>query len=79
MCCNVGSICGTTLAAQWKTCVQCARHICLGTSANNVKCMYTSAHGYTVDCSEFICGMYSDVVISYMHMNLFVYVTYMWI
>ena len=40
---------------QWDKYVQCGRHICSGAYANNVKCMYTSAPGHIVDCSEFIC------------------------
>ena len=39
--------------------------------ANNVKCMYNSACGDSVDRSEFIWGLYTDIVTWYLHMNLF--------
>ena len=34
--------------------MQCGRHICAGVCASNVECIYNSAPGHTVDCSEFI-------------------------
>ena len=36
--------------------VLCSRHICSGmcVTQNNMKSVYTSAHGHIVDCSEFI-------------------------
>ena len=34
--------------------MQCERHDFSGVCVNNVKCMYTSAGGDTVDCTEFI-------------------------
>ena len=39
---------------QWDIYVQCGRHICPVAYVNNVKCIYTSALGDIVDCSEFI-------------------------
>ena len=33
------------------------RIICKGASANNVKYIYTSAHGHIIDCSEFLLGI----------------------
>ena len=36
---------------------------------NNVKCMYTIASGYLVDCNGFIWGIYSDIVVPYLNMN----------
>ena len=32
--------------------VQCDRHICSGADSYNVKCMYTSVFGHTVDCRK---------------------------
>ena len=34
-----------------------------------VKFIYTRAPDHTVDCSEFLKGIYSDIVFSYLHMN----------
>ena len=42
----------------------------------NVKCMYMDAPGHIIDCSELILGIYSDIVISYVHMNHFACVAY---
>ena len=36
----------------------------------------SSAPDYTVDCNELIWGKYTDIVISYMHMNQFAYVAF---
>ena len=44
----------TTVVVQYDICMQCGRDICSGTYGSNVKWMYTSASGHTVDCSEFI-------------------------
>ena len=44
----------TTIVVQWDIYVQYGRNICLGVSANNVKCMYSSAFGHIIDCIEFI-------------------------
>ena len=35
----------------------------------NVKYMYTSACGDIVACTEFMLGIYSDIVVSYVHMK----------
>ena len=40
--------------------------------------MYTSASGHSVDCSEFIWGLYTDIDVSYMHMNKLMWMVYMW-
>ena len=48
---------------------------------NNENCIYTSAPSHIADCSEFICRIYIDIVVPYLHMNKFVcitYVAYMW-
>ena len=37
--------------------------------ASNVKYMYTSISDHIVDCSEFMWGIYSDIVALYLHMN----------
>ena len=39
------------------------RHICSWLYVSNVKCLYTSAPGHTVDCSEFIRGIYINRVV----------------
>ena len=31
--------------------------------SNNVKYMYTSPCGHIVDCTDFICGKYSDIAV----------------
>ena len=49
--------------------VQCDRHICLGAYTSNMECMYTSAYGHIVDCSEFISGIYTDIVFLNVHMK----------
>ena len=43
--------------------------IITGTYANNVELMYSSTSGHTVDYSEFIWGLYTDMVVWYLHMN----------
>ena len=45
--------------------VPCGSHICSGACANNVKLMYISVPGHTVDCIGFIWGKYTDIVVSY--------------
>ena len=47
-----------------------------GAYANNVKCMYTSACGDFVDCSWFIPGIYTDIVVWYLHINLLAHVAF---
>ena len=65
------------LAEMWDLYVDCSRsvvghiyamwrHICLGTYANNVDCMYASGHFHSI---EFISGSYTDIVVSYLHMK----------
>ena len=36
--------------------MQCGRHICPGAFTNNVKYMYSSVPGHTLDCTELIGG-----------------------
>ena len=50
----------------------------LDLSANNMKWTYTGASFHFTDCIEFIWGTYSDVVVSYLHVNYFAYLEYMW-
>ena len=45
---------------------QYVRNICSREYASNVKCMYTSTPGHIVHCSEFISGIYTDIVVSHM-------------
>ena len=51
--------------------VQYGRYICSGPYAKNVKCIYTSAPGHTVDCNAFIWGAYSDIFVSHLDINNF--------
>ena len=39
----------TTVAVKWDIHVEFGRHICSGAYVNNVKCIYTSDCGHTVD------------------------------
>ena len=43
--------------------VQCDRHVCLAAYDNNAKYRYTSVCGDIVDCSKFICGIYTSIVV----------------
>ena len=47
--------------------MQFGRHICSGAYANGRKCMYTGTSGNTVDCSKFVCGVYTDIIVSCAH------------
>ena len=49
--------------------VQCGRHICSGAYVSNVKCMYTTSSGHIVDCSEYILGIYTQIVVLYHHVK----------
>ena len=49
--------------------VECGRHICSGTYASNVKCMYTSPPVHIVHFNQFISGIYVNIVASYVHMK----------
>ena len=31
--------------------------------------MYTSAFGHIIECSEYIWGLYTDIIVSYVHMK----------
>ena len=41
-----------------------------------MKFMYTSAFGLIIDCIKLIWGIYTDIVVWYLHMNLFACVAY---
>ena len=47
--------------------VECSKHISSGAYASNVECVHTSAPGHTTHYIEFILGIYTDIVISYLH------------
>ena len=47
---------------QWDIYIQCGRHTCSRAHASNVKYMYTSSPVHIIDCSEFIRGIYTDIV-----------------
>ena len=38
--------------------------------------MYTSAPGHIIDCIEHMQGVYTDTVVSYLHMSSFTYDAY---
>ena len=40
-----------------------------GHMPNNMECMYTSTCGHIVDCSEFICGIHTNVVFLYVDVH----------
>ena len=56
--------------------MQCGKHICLWAYVSNVKCMYTSASGHIVDCIEFIWGIYTDIVVSFVHWMYLAYLAF---
>ena len=56
----------TTVEVQWDICVQYGKYICSWTFVGNVKCMYP---GYSIDCIEFLWGIYTDKVASHVHMK----------
>ena len=43
--------------------------LCSGANANNVKYMSTTACDHTVDCRDLIRGKYTEIIISYLHVN----------
>ena len=45
--------------------------------ANNVKCMYNRVPVHIVDCNGFIGGIYTDIELPYVDINLLAYVVYM--
>ena len=51
---------------------------CLEAYASNVKGMYTSAPGHMIDCTEFMLGVYTDIVVSYLCMKQLGYVPFLW-
>ena len=63
----------TTVVVQWDIHMQCGRHICSEAYVNNVKCMYTSACADIVDCTEFIWGICTDMVVSYAYKVFSIY------
>ena len=57
------------MEVQWDIYVQCGRYICSGVHAKNVKFMYTSAFGHIIDCSKFTRGIYTNTVVSHVHLK----------
>ena len=49
---------------KWGIYMQFNRHICSGTNAIHVKCVYNRPPGAIVDCTEFIRGFYTDSCVS---------------
>ena len=47
----------------------CGKYICSGGYTNDVKCLYTSVPGHIVDCSGFVWDIYTNIVVSYVHLN----------
>ena len=48
-----------------------------GHMPKNVKCIYICVPGHIVECIGFIRGIYTYIVVSYVHMNLLAHVAYM--
>ena len=46
------------IAVLWDIYMQCGRHICYGAYVSDVKRVYTSTCGDTVDCIEFMSHIY---------------------
>ena len=42
---------------------------CSGIYTNNVKYVYSSVLGHIIDCSEFMWFLYTDIAVSYVHIN----------
>ena len=59
--------------------MQCTRHICSQAYINNMKYMYANVHGHSDVCTEFICGIYANIVVFYVNMNLAAYILYIYI
>ena len=62
---------GTTVAVQWNTNVYCINHIC---SVIPVTYLY-SANCHMVDCSDFICGTYLCIYLSYKSIKYLAYMS----
>ena len=60
----------------WDIYLWCGRHICLGAYTNAVNYMYISVPCMITDCSGFIWGIYTGIVVSYLHMTLLAQVAY---
>ena len=48
---------------------QCGIHSCSGAYIYNVKVMLIIVPSLIVDCFGFIRGLYTDIVVSYIHMS----------
>ena len=59
---------------QWVKYLQCGRHICSGAFASNVKCMYSSAFGHTVDMHTNTNEYTPKCLASYMHTSIQTYI-----
>ena len=49
--------------------VSTGSHICSGAHGSNVRCMYTAASYDIGNSSVFICVLYIDICVSYLHMS----------
>ena len=56
-------------SVQWDMNVECGRHTCSVPYASIVEYMYTSVYGPIVDCIEFIWGIYTYIIVSYLHIK----------
>ena len=52
-----------TVEVHWDINIQCRRCICTGAYGSNVKCLYASPSGQIIDFTEFLCGIYTDIVV----------------
>ena len=67
----------TTGAVKWNIYMQRGRYLFSGAYANNVKYMCTIVPGHISDCSEFMWGIYNEIVTWYLQKNWFAYATHM--
>ena len=68
--CVVFGVCMyTTVVVQLDIYVQCYRYICSGAYASNVKCMHVCVSSHIISCTRFIWDIYTDMVVSYVHLN----------
>ena len=51
-------------------------HICSGAYASNVESMDTSTLGHITVCMQFIKGIYTDIVVSYVYLMKLAYMWY---
>ena len=56
------------MVTQWGTHMHYGRHICSRAYISNMK-LCTNVSGHIIDSTEFLCRIYTNIVVSYTHMN----------